>query len=441
MTITNVRFARFAPATRSNRSNTLVPGGLQRSPSLKRSRIPSWFDLWCVTALVLCLAGCAGRTYQHGEVSSVDIRSRATVKTEGDVRVSAAVLSADETLAIFGIPLYEQGVQPVWLEIENRREESLRYPPTGTDAEYFSPLEIAYKNRGGYSKDARQAMDKRFSDLAMPRYIHAKTTVSGFVLTHLDTGTKGFNVDVFGAQDSPRFTFFITAPGFSPDHATVNFDAIYTDSDIQSLDGPGLYSALKALTCCSTDASGKERGSRLNVFLVGSDESVFYSLLRANWKETALSDASIGSEGSGDYFFRGRRQDAMFRYDGVAGDEGHYELRLWLSPMMLGDTPVWVGQVRHIIHNRWAASRLDPDLDNAVSFMMQNLWYAQTLKQYGWVAGVKPVSIEERQQDFQGGDYFTTGYRTAFWLSDEPVSLRDTVNADWDELDLSDVQN
>ena len=43
---------------------------------------------------------------------------RAQSQTKGPVRVTAAVPSAKETKQLFGAPLYQRNVQPVWLEIE-----------------------------------------------------------------------------------------------------------------------------------------------------------------------------------------------------------------------------------------------------------------------------------------------------------------------------------
>jgi hypothetical protein len=105
-----------------------------------------------ICALVV-FAGCGGRPYIHAPLESTELRSRATVQGDDAVRVSAAVPGAEETESLFGMSLYEQGVQPVWLEIENKTNIRLRYAHTGTDREYFSPLEVAYKNRKGLSDE------------------------------------------------------------------------------------------------------------------------------------------------------------------------------------------------------------------------------------------------------------------------------------------------
>ena len=46
--------------------------------------------------------------------------ARVRTETQGTVRVSVAALGASESREHFGIDLKAQGIQPVWLEIDNR---------------------------------------------------------------------------------------------------------------------------------------------------------------------------------------------------------------------------------------------------------------------------------------------------------------------------------
>jgi len=67
------------------------------------------------------------------------------------------------------------------------------------------------------------------------RYIHPGETRSGFVFTHVEPGTKGFNVDLYGSGGgSQQFAFFVEVPGFEPDHAAVDFDALYDPSELEA---------------------------------------------------------------------------------------------------------------------------------------------------------------------------------------------------------------
>ena len=73
-------------------------------------------------AIVLCsiaLFGCAS-TPEDASQPEPDYRARAVVRTDGGLRVSTAVLSAEESEQVYGVPLASKSIQPVWVEIENR---------------------------------------------------------------------------------------------------------------------------------------------------------------------------------------------------------------------------------------------------------------------------------------------------------------------------------
>ena len=95
-----------------------------------------------VLLIVLALtSGCGGKLYQVQPFDATAFRDRAVVQSESDILVRTTIPDANESQIIFGVPLYEQGIQAVWLEIENGTDKQLRYAPVGTDLEYFSPLE------------------------------------------------------------------------------------------------------------------------------------------------------------------------------------------------------------------------------------------------------------------------------------------------------------
>ena len=195
------------------------------------------FRLILALTIVACttvFAACGGRAYVYDAVDQPSLRDRAETKTEASIRVSATVPGRDETKSVFGIDLYAQGIQPVWLEIQNSDSALVRYAVVSTDADYFSPLEVAYKNKGGYSGDGRSDMEKRFNQLAMPRYVDPGETRSGFVFTHADDGAKGFNVDVMGTNVMARFTFLLRVPDFTPDYANFDAASIYAADEVVS---------------------------------------------------------------------------------------------------------------------------------------------------------------------------------------------------------------
>ena len=303
----------------------------------------------------------------------------------------------------------------------------IRYAPVGTDRFYFSPLEVAYKNRGGFSDEARAEMERRFDRLSMPRYIDAGETRAGFVFTHADSGAKGFNVDLFGSGESLHFTFLLRVPGFEPDYARVDFDTIYASDEIGAYAGDDLYEATKRLPCCSTDENGAEVGDPINIVVIGAGDDLLRAFLRSGWVETSVEDAIDQTR----HFLYGRSQDAIFRYHSFAGDS-FYELRLWLAPIVSGNHRVWAGQVRHFFNLGSAITLFDPDVDNARNFALQNLAYGQSLKSLGWIAGEEVAPVETFWTNLIEPAFFSDGFRIALWLSGDPVSLLDVNALDWD---------
>jgi len=385
---------------------------------------------FAILTFLLLLGACGGRSLIVPPFDLSEVESRAAIQSEGLVTVRATVLSPGEAEEMYGIDLYAGGVQPVWIEVQNAGSEMLRFAPVGTDREYFSPLEVAYVNRSGLNEESRKAMNRRFYASAMQRDVDAGASISGIVLTHAEPGTKGFNVDLFGSEVSFRFTFFLTAPGFTPDYKGVDFKSLYEPSDARNVREDALPALVGEILCCVTDAGGVAgNGLPMNVALIGRGEDVLASLLRARWNETELSDPR--NELSGEHYYRGRAQDATMRYEGRNDSDGYYELRIWLSPFSVDGMPVWIGHVRHFINHRWQEDQPDPDIDIAQGFLLQNIWYAGALKKIGRIRTSKAATLDERKTDFNSHEYFTEGNKLALWVSGEPISLAEVEKTDW----------
>jgi hypothetical protein len=383
-----------------------------------------------ITATIIAVAlisSCATRPYVHESIESVPFRDRAVTQVEGNIHVTAAVPDVAETSAIFGLPLYDRGIQPVWLEIENRGDTQVRFAPHGLDPAYYPPLEVAWGFRGKYSKTARSEMERYLYDSGMPRRIFPGETRSGFVYTRARPGTKGFNVDVFGDVQDHSFTFFIDVPGFVPDHSAVDFDALYRDDEIKNVSISEAFAALAKLPCCANDKSGEVAGAPVNVILIGSSEQVLQGLLRAGWYETARAKnaAEEKTQKRGQYL-RGRPADAVFRIVRESAGERN-ELRLWLAPTTVDNEQVWAGQISHYMSRVIGSARLDPDVDDARMYMAQTMWFAQALRQFGWAKGADVVPIGNQRRDINGAPFFTDGYRAVMWVSGDPVSMLEVM--------------
>jgi hypothetical protein len=393
-----------------------------------------------IILLAAFLEACSTTPYSHEPLDKFDVVQRAETKEQGQIRVRASVPSREEAEKIFGIPIYKRGIQPVWLEVTNNSPGRARFVLSSVDEDYFSPFEVAYMHKKLFSKQGWMDMEEYLFSNAMPRQIAAGETVSGFVFTHETSGTKNFNVDVFHESSKEdgyeEFTFFVQVPGFVPDHATVEFKGLYEAGSVQDLDSDGLREALLESPCCTTNRDGSGQGPPVNLVLVANGLEVLQSLLRAGWSETsyAKDEKYLNSV---NYLF-GRPPDAVFRKSrGKANDRN--ELSLWLAPMRTDGQAVWMAQIKHAIGQKFDINAFffgfaqDPDVDDGRNFLLQNLWYAQSLKEVAFTYTGKVVPMDNPQLDFNNNPFFTDGRRIVMWLSGEPVALQEVRNLRWDE--------
>ena len=199
--------------------------------------------VWIAFALIT-MGSCA--TYEPVSLNEVPFRDRAVTQEDNDVRVSAVVLSEDETELIFAADLYARGIQPIWLEIENNEEFTVRFLAVGLDPEYFAPLEASYISRFRWAKYANEQKDEHYLSMALGEHIQAGTTRSGFVFSHLEHGTRVFNVDIIGKEHDLRtFSFTTQVPGLETDYREIDWANLYPSDQIaDEPDDLGGYSGM-----------------------------------------------------------------------------------------------------------------------------------------------------------------------------------------------------
>ena len=409
-----------------------------------------WLRLSLICILTIC--GCA--SFNPHPMEEVPFRKRAETQHEGNVRVTAAVPSAEENIKLFGLHLYKKEIQPIWLEIENTDEEPVWFLPVGLDPDYFTPMEVSYLNHfvySIYSKRSNKSMDQYLFERGKKIYVGPGDVRSGFVFTNLDEGTKEFIVELIGEDHQLRtFTFFINVPGLRVDHHEVDFEALYSADEIVSYDDEDLRKALGSLPCCTTNKKGTVQGDPLNIVAIGHGEDVYHSFIRSGWDETeTIYSSSAWKTGlsflfggryryspvSGLYVF-GRQQDiALQKARETIHERNH--LRMWLSPMRFEGKPVWVGQISRDIGVRFTwktivTHKIDPDVDETRDYLIQDLWYSQGLEKFAYVKGVGAAPISEPRGNLTGDPYFTDGYRAVLWVSSDPIKLEDAEFVKWD---------
>lgn len=403
---------------------------------------------WIGGAAAFIVAGCA--SFSPVPIDQVGFLARSQTQQQRAVSVTAAVLSAEESKQVFGVDLYRNEIQPVWLQISNDDSDPMIFMPASLDPEYFTPLEAAAGYRFGSATDIT-ALDRLFAEHGMEIFLPPGETRSGFVFTNLDEGTKGFVVELIGAdQEFRRFTYFIEVPGLHVDHRNVNFKALHAADEIADHDLLSLRRALEELPCCTTNKSAKGSGDPLNLVMIGKPQELYHAFIRAGWDETeTIYGGSLLKTGKsfilgGSYRYSpisalyvfGRGQDvALQKARDTIHERNH--LRLWMTPLRVDGAPVWIGQISRDIGVRFTRKtitthKIDPDVDEARNYLLQDLWYSQGLSAYAYVAGVEAAPYEEPRGNLTGDPYFTDGLRAVMWLSGEPLNMEEVRYVDWE---------
>jgi hypothetical protein len=102
--------------------------------------------------------------------------------------------------------------------------------------------------------------------------------------------------------------------------------------------------------------------------------------------------------------------------------------------MTLEGKPVWVGQISRVARIRSFSRefKIEPDLDEARTYIIQSLLYTQGLAKYGYVKGVGAAPISKQRENLTGAKYFTDGYRAVLWVSSDPISLTELEFVAWE---------
>ena len=401
-----------------------------------------------VLLCLLLLFGCATTRFQP---ESLDYRTRAETQSDRGVRVSAVVLSQEETQNSFALPLAKKGIQPVWVEIVNQEDKGFYLMVLSVDPNYFSPSELAwmFRNEGEGSLDDKIEV---FLDRHIPVVIPAHSTTSGYVFTNLDPGAKAFAVELFGKKDVRSFRFAQEVPGFESDFKRVDFHRLYRRDEVLDLNLDGLRRYLEQLPCCVLGGDQKTPGDPLNLVIVGDGRLVLATLVRQGWDltETPRSDTvwlTIGSSLFGTryrtspvsalYLF-GRPQDAALQKARGTVDERNH-LRLWLAPVTLEGQNVWVGQISRDIGVRFSSKtfvthKIDPIVDEARLYISLDIAAAQSLRAMGYVKGVGYADRQSRRYNYTGDPFYTDGLRVVLILGTEHHSLGDIDYLPWESV-------
>ncbi|TCG07291.1 hypothetical protein BZM27_20285 [Paraburkholderia steynii] len=397
------------------------------------------------------LAGCAA---PRPTISVPGYQNRAVTRTEGGMQVSTAVLSPEESAAVYGVPLADRNIQPVWIEVENREDRNYFLLSPGLDPNFFPASEAADAFAGTASHDKRADLDRRFRDLAFHNPVRSGEKVSGFVLTNLNEGAKLVQIDLVAKERARTFSVFVAVPGFEADYKRSQVFKRITDSQeptVNYTDDTSFRAALEALPCCATNEDGSKNGDPLNLVIVGGLGDAFPALVRRGWSLTeqkwsgairhmigaALSGESYVNAPVSDLYLFGHAQDlALQKARGDIHQRNH--MRLWLSNIRYHDKPVWVGQISRDIGIRltWHSStftthKIDPDVDEARTALTEDMAYSQNLIKIGLVTGVGAALESAPRKNLATDPYYTDGYRVVLIFDRTPRSLSEIEVFPW----------
>ncbi|WP_035880397.1 LssY C-terminal domain-containing protein [Cupriavidus sp. BIS7] len=404
-----------------------------------------------IIVVTATLGGCAG---SKPTASDPGYQERAVTRTEGGLRVSTAVLSPEESLAVYGVPLADKNIQPVWIEVQNREDRNYFLLSPGLDPNFFPASEAAEAFAGNTSRDQLAERDRRFRDLGFRNPIQPGQTVSGFVLTNLNEGVKFVQIDLVAKGRARTFSIFEAVPGFQADYKKSQVFKRANDPQapvVNYTDDESFRAALEALPCCLTNEDGSKNGDPLNLVIVGGLEDAFPALVRRGWSVTeekwsgairrmvsaALSGERYVNAPVSDLYLFGRAQDLALQ---KARDTIHQRnhMRLWLSDIRYHGKPVWVGQisrdigVRLTIHSPTLVThKIDPDVDEARIALTEDMAYSQNLVRIGLVNGVGAAPQSAPRENLTTDPYYTDGYRDVLVFDREPTALSKITVFPW----------
>jgi hypothetical protein len=197
---------------------------------------------------------------------------------------------------------------------------------------------------------------------------------------------------------------------------------------------------------------GTAEGDPLNFVIITTFDALGPTFLRRGWQETETTHAKsvwrtvksflLGSKYRyspiSPLYVYGRGQDiAIQKARDTIHERNH--LRLWITPMRFQGMNVWVGQISRDIGVRFTTKsptftthKIDPDIDEARAYLIQDLLLSQHVAKFGMVRGFDAVSRNAPRENLTGDPWFTDGLLAVFVLSEDSVAADDIAFYEWE---------
>jgi hypothetical protein len=375
--------------------------------------------------LAVALAGCA--TWQvPPDTGTATLRERAITASSRGVEVSAAVLGAEDSKRLLGADVTASGVQPVWVEVRNGTDDTIWMLRSGTDPDYFSPLEVAWYQHSKLGGSTNDAIDQHFDRLSFANPVPPHQTRSGLIYTTPQPVTKLLNVDLWGNRKLVPFSLVLDVPGYESFRKTRQLLAAPDEPVTDFTDLAALRKALEALPHQATTAAGD--GGPLNLVLVGALEDIASAGARRGYRRDVRDyDAA--------FKVFGRAPDYVSRKSAQA-DASSTWVRAWRTPVSYQGKPVFVAQAARPVGGRFATAKGAPlmsaDVDEIRNAFLQNNLYSGGLESVGFLAAMDAVPREASRALPDGSHYFTDGVRAVLFFTVRPLTFADVRRLDWE---------
>ena len=111
-------------------------------------------------------------------------------------------------------------------------------------------------------------------------------------------------------------------------------------------------------------------------------------------------------------------------------------LRIWQAPLRFEGKPVWIGQISRDIGLSYnlknvVGHEVDPDVDEARNYLVQDMLRSQRLTRFGWVRGVGAALPSAPRHMDDGTPFFTDGLRAVMMFGTVRTSLDRIRLFDW----------
>lgn len=383
------------------------------------------------------LTGCA--TWQQPPEFDVSaLRARAVTEEVKGIRLSATVLSAEDSKQMFGSNINETGVQPIWIEVDNRTTQTLWLLRPGTDPDIFSPLEVAWSFHAAFSSENNARLDDHFDALSFQNPIAPNSKQFGIIFTNPHQEIRLLNVDLLGQGQFFPFTLFLLIPDDSHgEHARASVKRFAETIADDYQDTASFRTMLEQLPCCATSADGTMSGDPINVILVGRLEDISAAMVRRGFRMRILDSDNA-------QYLYGRPPDAVVRKTGQGGVPANW-LRIWIAPLSYQGKSVFLVQAGRPVGGRFVVTVdkgededkdlvLHPNVDETRNLLIQDMMYSGGLGKVAFVTGVGETNQEKPRANLDGTTYYTDGLRTVMFFVTRPRAMSEVEFLDWQPI-------